>query len=95
MIKGLTNSEYKIIKSILKDYCGDFFAYGSRVKGDYSELSDLDILIKSKMSDKIIPELKTRFDNSYLPFVVNFTDFNSIDEKFYNLIKNDLVKINK
>lgn len=95
MIKGVTDKEYKIIKSILKDYCGDFFAYGSRTKGDYSELSDLDILVKSKDCEKIIPELKIKFDNSYLPYIVNFIDYNTIDEKFYNLIKNDLVKINK
>ena len=93
MIKGVTQKEYEIIRSILKDYDGEFFAYGSRVKGDFSELSDLDIMVKSTDYNKIITELKSRFDNSYLPYVVNFTDFNNIDEKFYNLIKNDLTKI--
>ncbi len=34
-----------------------------------------------------------KFDKSYLPYIVNFTDENSIDEKFYNLIKNDLTEI--
>lgn len=93
MIKGVTQKEYEIIQSILKDYDGEFFAYGSRVKGDFSELSDLDILIKSADYKSIITELKTRFDKSYLPYIVNFTDFNSIDENFYNLIKKDLTKI--
>ena len=93
MIKGITDKEYKIIKSILKDYDGEFFVYGSRVKGDFSELSDLDILAKTKNYNKIISELKHKFDESYLPYVVNFTDYSSVDEKFYNLIKNDLVKI--
>ena len=37
--------------------------------------------------------IKFLFDNSDLPFVVNFADFNNIEEKFYNLISKDLVKI--
>ena len=94
MIKGVTEKEYSIITDILKDYSGRFFAYGSRVKGNYTKLSDLDILVKSDNFDDIISDLKTRFDESYLPYIVNFTDYNSINEHFYNLIKNDLVEIN-
>lgn len=90
MIKGLTEKEYEIIKSILKEYSGEFFAYGSRVRGDFSALSDLDILVKSNSS--ILSELKEKFDQSFLPFIVNLTDYNSIDENFYNLIKDDLTK---
>lgn len=93
MIKGVTDKEYEIIKSILKDYAGEFYAYGSRVNGDFSELSDLDILIKSNDYENIIFELKNKFDNSFLPYVVNFTNYYSIDKNFYDLIKKDLVKI--
>ena len=54
MIKGITDKEYKIIKDILKNYDAKFFAYGSRVKGDFSELSDLDILVKSEKNIKLM-----------------------------------------
>ena len=91
MIKGINEKEYKIIKNILQKYNAKFYAYGSRVKGDFSELSDLDILVKSQKD--IIPELKEKFDTSYLPYIVNFTDANSVDKKFYNLIKNDLTEL--
>lgn len=91
MIKGITENEYSIIKNILKDYKGNFYAYGSRARGDFSELSDLDILIKSDM--KILTELKDKFDKSYLPYVVNLTNYNDIDEHFFNLIKNDLTEL--
>ena len=91
MIKGVNAKELTIIKNILKNYDAKFFAYGSRVKGNYSALSDLDILVKSDKN--IIPELKEQFDKSYIPYVVNFTDANSIDENLYNLIKNDLIEI--
>ena len=91
MIKGITEKEFKIIKEILQNYDAKFYAYGSRVKGDFSELSDLDILVKSEKN--IIPELKYKFDQSYIPYIVNFTDAKSIDENFYNLIKDDLTEI--
>lgn len=94
MLKGVTDKEYSIIKDVLKDFNGEFYAYGSRVRGDFSALSDLDIMVKSADYEKILPELKEKFDKSYLPYVVNFVDYNSLDEKFYNLIKDDLVKIN-
>ena len=63
MIKGINEKEYKIIKNILQKYNAKFYAYGSRVKADFSELSDLDILVKSQKN--IIPELKEKFDTSY------------------------------
>ena len=93
MIKGITEKEFKIIKDILRNYNAKFYAYGSRVKGNFDELSDLDILVKSDKN--IIPELKEEFDKSYIPYVVNLTYINSIDKNFYDLIKNDLVEIAK
>lgn len=93
MIKGVSEKEFDIIKNILKNYQGKFFAYGSRVKGNFSDLSDLDVLVISENYSEVITDLKEQFDNSLLPYVVNFTDFNTLDENFYNLIKNDLVEI--
>lgn len=95
MIKGITQKENLIIKDILKNYTGKFYAYGSRVKGDFTPLSDLDILVECENFDKIIPELKEKFDNSFLPYIVNFTDKNTINENFYNHIKNDLTDLSK
>ncbi len=97
MIKGLKLSEAKFISEILmpykKDY--DFYYYGSRVKGTFEKSSDLDILIKghSQMPYETLETIKFLFDNSDLPFVVNFTDFYAIDDKFYQLIQKDLVKV--
>ena len=93
MIKGVTPNEYNEILNILNKYDGEFFAYGSRVKGDFSKSSDLDILIKSNNYENIINNLKSDFDNSHISYIVNFTNANTISEDFYNLIKNDLVKI--
>ena len=95
MVEGITQNEEKIIKDILKDYPYDFYYYGSRVKGDYTKGSDLDILIKNdnEIPQNIIEELNLKFNVSIIPYKVNFCDFALMDTHFYELIKNDLVKI--
>lgn len=94
-IKGLDEKEENIVKDILKSYLVkyDFYFYGSRVKGNYRQLSDLDILLIPKTSIDLndIDSIRERFDNSDLSFIVNLAY--DIDDKFYNLIKNDLVKV--
>lgn len=97
MISGVTQNEHSIITDILKNYIQDysFYYYGSRVKGNFGKTSDLDILIKGKKEIPLtdLVHLKEQIDESKLPYIVNFTDYNNIDESFYSLIKNDLVKI--
>jgi len=95
MIKGITKKEEQILKEILIRYPYEFYAYGSRVKGDFSKNSDLDILIKSNetISLKIIEELKLQFNESLIPYIVNFSVYNEISEDFYKLIENDLVRL--
>ena len=95
MIKGITLKEYNIIKTILEQYKNkyEFYFYGSRVRGNFRPLSDLDILVKSKNNIDLndIDNIKTFFDESTLPYVVNLSY--ELDEDFYKLIENDLVKI--
>jgi len=95
MIKGVTEKEESIIKSILSQYPYDFYYYGSRVKGDYTKSSDLDILLKSatEVSVSVIDDIELRFNESLIPYIVNISQSANMDEHFYNLIKNDLVKI--
>ena len=94
---GITKKEHTIILNILKEYFDNysFYYYGSRVKGTFNKTSDLDILIKSnqEMPLKDLVELKEKFDESSLPYIVNFTDYNNIDDNFYSLIKDDLVLV--
>lgn len=95
-MKGLNEKQEKIILDIIKKYPEyEFFAYGSRVKGNFVKSSDLDILIKGKNSapQVIIEKLKAEFYESLLPFIVNITDYHEIDKDFYEQIKLDLVII--
>ncbi len=94
-INGIKTDEEAIIKSILEPYKSeyDFYYYGSRVKGNFRFLSDLDILVLSQkeVNSDDIEDIKERFDNSRLPYVVNITC--NPDEKFYKLIHADLIKV--
>ncbi len=96
-MKGVSEKELKIIEHIIAPFKDkyEFFAYGSRAKGNFRELSDLDIMVRGKIPINIndFEELKEKFDNSSLPYVVNLVDYFSLAESFYNIIKEDLTKI--
>lgn len=95
-IKGMTPEEQQAVEEIIAPYINDysFYYYGFRVKGNFSDLSDLDILIEGDIPSGMLSKLKYEFDESIkLPFIVNLALKNSMDEHFYNLIKDDLVKI--
>ncbi len=94
-IAGVSGKENNIIRDILKDYPYDFYYYGSRVKGDYTKSSDLDILIKSndKIPEKTLNELARRFNESLIPYVVNFSEYTMLAPNFYKLIEPSLVKV--
>ena len=95
MIKGINEQEEAIIKKILKDYPYEFYYYGSRVKGDYTKSSDLDIFIKSdkEIPFEIIEEMKLKFNKSLIPYVVNFSQSIQMDKYFYQLIEPTLVRV--
>ena len=95
MVKGVTSKEETIIKEILKEYPYEFYYYGSCVKGDYTKSSDLDILIKSDtpIPTLIMNELSTKFNKSKIPYIVNFSEFNLLEDKFFKHIQPTLVKI--
>lgn len=95
MIKGVSEKEYLIISEIISKYPFEFYAYGSRIRGGFSGLSDLDLMLKDKkaVSVEVLCCLKDDFDKSNLPYIVNFTDYHTLNSNFYNLIKDDLIKL--
>ncbi len=95
MIPGVNEKEEKIIKDILKNYPYEFYYYGSRANGDFTRASDLDILIKGdeEMPWNVLSKLRFEFDESLIPYIVNFADYHKISPEFYSLIKDTLVKV--
>ena len=95
-IKGINEKQFNIIYDIIKDYKNfDFYIYGSRVNGNFSTNSDLDIIAKNsnEIPYDILEELKLKFDQSDLPFIVHISDFHKLDLCFLNLIENSMVKL--
>jgi len=96
-IKGVNDVEMDIIEKILSPFFKkyDFYFYGSRAREDFRPMSDLDILIKGAKEAYFddIENLKEKFDNSNLPYIVNLTDFYTISDEFYKLIEKDLVPV--
>lgn len=95
MISGVSQNEEAIIKDILKKYPYDFFYYGSRVKGGYTKASDLDILVShsEKIPDGVISQIELEFNESKIPYIVKITNKANIEDYFYDLIKESLVKV--
>lgn len=62
--------------------------FGSRVNGNASRYSDLDLAIvgKEKIDWRIIEELKDEFSESNLPIMVDVLDWNAISEEFREII---------
>lgn len=87
----LTEKETLIVKSILSKYSYQFYAFGSRVKGEEKQYSDLDICYKDKIPLNIKAEIEEEFENSDLTFVVELVDLNLCDESFKKKIEKDMI----
>lgn len=86
----VNEKEWLIIKSILSRYPHQFYAYGSRVKGRAKKYSDLDLCYKEEIPDSVISEIEEAFENSDLPYRVEFTAWYRCDPSFQNAISKDL-----
>lgn len=97
---GLEDRHINFIINILQKNISEnnakFFIFGSRAKGTNKEYSDIDIAVKisnKKLSADVLGKILLEFSDSTLPYEVDVIDLNSIDEKFFNLIKDSLVEL--
>lgn len=85
----------KILTQIFNFYCpaAEIWAYGSRIKNDAHEGSDLDIVVKDFNSEnKNIHELRKLITDSNIPFIVDIHEFQSLPEAFQKeILKNYIV----
>ncbi|MBO5436017.1 nucleotidyltransferase domain-containing protein [bacterium] len=95
MISGITEKEENIIKEILSKYPYEFYYYGSRVKGDFSIDSDLDILLvaETEITQTETEKIDLEFNKSLIPYKVNICQKAKMEDYFYKMIEKDLVKI--
>lgn len=83
----------KIIQEILSSYPYSFFAFGSRIKQSHKEYSDLDLCYQTDIPDSTIAEILEKFEQSDLPFKVDFLAWKRCTPEFRALISNDLVPL--
>lgn len=62
------------------------FFFGSRVRGDSFERSDIDIGIEGPKPLDVVTKIKIEeeIDNLPLLYTIDFVDFKDVAEKFYN-----------
>ena len=87
----LEKKHEKIVRDILKKYPYTFYIYGSRAKGTHRPHSDLDICFKESIPLSIQAQIEEEFTESDLPFEVDFSDYNLMQESFKDRIKKSLV----
>lgn len=79
----------EIVKDILGPYIKQFYAFGSRVKGGFKPLSDLDLVYDNNIPDSEIARIINAFDDSMLPFKVDIVNSAHCSEEFKALIGRD------
>lgn len=80
---GLNDNEISVIKDILNDFKITRAAiFGSRVKGNFTEKSDIDIVIFDNINIKDFANLKTEFLESKLPYFVDVVIYDKVSKDF-------------
>jgi uncharacterized protein len=88
----LSDNEFKIVKSILKDYKHSY-VFGSRVTGKCKKFSDLDICLKDKISDYEYVLLQEKFEESDLPFTVDLVEYDKVSDSFKKIIDQESIPL--
>lgn len=86
---------WKIVQDILAKYPYKFYAFGSRIKGTPKRFSDLDLCFKEEIPLSIQFSLEEDFEESDLPFKVDILEWKTLSPEFRNLIKNDLIPLER
>lgn len=91
--RPLSGKEAQIILEVVGGHLDSFFVFGSRTKNKNKQYSDLDLCYLDDISDLTISQLAEKFEQSDLPFKVDFVAWKRCSPEFQQLIANDLVKL--
>ncbi len=78
---GLTEKQINTINCIFQKYSEieQVILYGSRAKGNFTERSDIDLVLKGELLNRhIIARIFMDFDDSDLPFQIDLQNYNDI-----------------
>ncbi|MBK7843532.1 MAG: nucleotidyltransferase domain-containing protein [Bdellovibrionales bacterium] len=99
-IVGLKNEEWSFIERNLERFLpkgSTVYLFGSRYRGDHKLYSDLDMSIHTQKEAKLnrawLGALEDIFADSDIPYKIDLSDFDSLDEKFQEHIRNNSTQI--
>lgn len=80
---GLLPNEIQQLKGIFAEYpqIEQVVLYGSRAKGNFRNNSDIDLTIKGDVSIKTLFEIENELDDLLLPYKIDLSIFNTIDNQ--------------
>lgn len=67
----IKSKHYEIVRLILFKYPYKFYAYGSRVKNQAKDYSDLDLCYQEEIPWNVLSHIDEDFEQSDLPFKVD------------------------
>ena len=87
---AVSEVEMRIVLEIVKKHSPgcDVLVFGSRLKGTYSDASDLDLALKGqvKLDLDVIGRIKEDFMESDIPYKVDVLDYNRVSTNFQKII---------
>jgi predicted nucleotidyltransferase len=94
----VSSKQIELISEILRaNLKGNYrvFLYGSRIKGNARDNSDLDLAISANNKLKIrdLAFLNEAFMESDLPFIIDIHDYNTFSPKFLDHIQEDAIEL--
>lgn len=94
----LTETEQEELRALFKSHLTNekVILFGSRIKGNCHEHSDLDVAIKgdTKLAWNLIGELRDAFENSTFSFRIDFLDYHQVSIEFQKIIDNQGIDFN-
>lgn len=85
LVPGLTQEQISLIQEFFPTNC-EVKLFGSRVNGNFRDLSDLDVCIISEVSRAEITRITELFEESDLPFTVDIVLYSDCSSRFKKII---------
>ncbi|HOJ86455.1 MAG TPA: nucleotidyltransferase domain-containing protein [Elusimicrobiales bacterium] len=87
----------KLISQTIKKHIPDakILLFGSRIKGDFTQNSDIDIAIKcdKKIEIQLIAKIKMDLEELEINHRIDLIDYNSVSKEFQKIIDNSAIII--
>lgn len=82
-----------IVLRVLRPILDQCYVFGSRSNGKARKFSDLDIVIKGRVSPEMLRGYRSQFEDSDLPFKVDLCLWNDLDNTFQDLVSPQLISL--